>query len=376
GAIDTHATSSDTAAATTIESRNGGALLKGGAGATLRGVAIDVVQNATVRGATVSVTGAIDLHTTTDTHEEKNSNYGSVLTRSAQGVDMHLTDTDARGQTSLARSTIKAANVDIRAVDENGQRGELTLSGTTVRTPGTLTLEASRLIAPVQLTQADTSHTSEGRDLMWQRAQGEGGSDPTANYAQVYAGKIVTNVDGATIETGAKDSIDALARQPGMAWVDQLRNDPALAGKVDWQRVDDAYKGWDYKKEGLTPEGAGIVTLVVAYFTAGAASSLSGTVGAAAGGGMTGAAVGGAVAAGFTTLASQAAVAIINNQGNLGHALRDLGSSQSVKGLLAAIATGGALGAMNMNPTGLPTAEGGAQGFMTQLGQNLQAGLA
>lgn len=31
---------------------------------------------------------------------------------------------------------------------------------------------------------------------------------------------------------------------------------------------------------------------------------------------------------------------------------------------------------MNLNPTGLPTTGGGAQGFMMQLGQNLQAGVA
>lgn len=84
GAIDTHATSSDTANATTIESRNGGALLRSSAGATLRGVAIDVAQNATVRGAAVNVTGALGLHTTTH-----------------------------------------AAAVEIRAVDESGRRGKL-----------------------------------------------------------------------------------------------------------------------------------------------------------------------------------------------------------------------------------------------------------
>ena len=69
-------------------------------------------------------------------------------------------------------------------------------------------------------------------------------------------------------------------------------------------------------------------------------------------------------------------MAVINNRGDLGAALHDLGSRANVRGLLTAIATGGVLGAMNLNPTGLPTEGAGTQKFMTQLGQNLQAGAA
>ena len=57
-------------------------------------------------------------------------------------------------------------------------------------------------------------------------------------------------------------------------------------------------------------------------------------------------------------------------------ALDDLGSSQNTKNLLTAIATGGVLGGLNLNPTGLPTVGGGAEGFMRQLGTNLTAGVA
>ncbi|SDC49717.1 Possible hemagglutinin [Variovorax sp. CF079] len=134
------------------------------------------------------------------------------------------------------------------------------------------------------------------------------------------------------------------------------------------------------------------MTLVVAYFTAGAASGAGATAGEAAAvatgqgivvegavfaaGSTVGAVVGGAVTAGLAALASQAAVALINNQFDIGATLNDLGSSASVKNLLTAIVTGGALGGLNLDPTGLPTAGGGAQGFMTQLGQNLTAGAA
>jgi filamentous hemagglutinin len=123
-----------------------------------------------------------------------------------------------------------------------------------------------------------------------------------------------------------------------------------------------------------------VITLVVAYFTAGAASGIgaaAGDAGFIAAGGLTiSGVVGGAVTAGVSALASQAAVALINNQGDIGGALHDLGSSASVHNLLTAIVTGGVLGGLQLNPTGLPTAGGGAQGLGAQLGQNLAAGAA
>ena len=191
---------------------------------------------------------------------------------------------------------------------------------------------------------------------------------------------------------GARDSIEALARQPGMGWVQQLINDPSFNGKVDWAKIEEVHKTWDNGHQGLTPEGAAIVTVVVAYFTAGAASGIGAALGDAvstagvaamgeggliAAGGLTvSTAVSGAVTAGLTALASQAAVSLINNQGDVGKTLHDLGSSDSVKSLLTAIVTGGVLGGLNMNPTGLPTTGAGSQEFLTQLGQNLQAGAA
>jgi filamentous hemagglutinin len=118
-----------------------------------------------------------------------------------------------------------------------------------------------------------------------------------------------------------------------MAWVDQIRNDPLLQGKVDWETVEEAHRKWQYDQQGLTPEGAAIVTLVVAFFTWGAASGAGAAVGqaaaVAAGEGAASAAiasvVGGAVTAGVSALATQAAVSFVNNRGDLGHRWRHQG---------------------------------------------------
>jgi len=189
-----------------------------------------------------------------------------------------------------------------------------------------------------------------------------------------------------------QQSISTLSNQPGMGYLATLNSN---AAQVNWSEVELAHKSWNYKQQGLTPEGAAIVSAVVIYFTAGTASSWGAAVGngaavgagegvALAGGGTfltgTGATisgvVGGAATAGFTTLATQASISLINNQGDLGKTLHDLGSSQSVRNLVTAMLTGGVLQGLDLNPTGQATANSGGQQFMTQLGQNLKASAA
>lgn len=268
--------------------------------------------------------------------------------------------------------------------------------GTTMNASGALTLNADTLLLGTQTTEHSQSETSQGRDLGYQKTKDKGTQDQTTNYNQFNAVNLAVNANHVQAGIGARDSVEQLAKQPGMGWVEQLNNDPKLQGKIDWVKVEEAHKNWSHEQQGLTPEGAAIVTLVAAFVTAGAASGAGTAVGEAAAVGAgegvvlttgstfvsatTGAtissAVGGAVTAGITALAGQAAVALVNNQGDLGGALNDLGSSASVKNLLTAVVTGGVLGGLNLNPTGLPTVGGGAQQFMTQLGQNLTAGAA
>ena len=138
-------------------------------------------------------------------------------------------------------------------------------------------------------------------------------------------------------------AIQNLASQPGQAWIGQLANDPKI--QVQWNQVQTAAQHWNYNHDGLTPEGAAVVAIVVTYFTAGAASGAAGAMTGAAAGTTTVASA--ALAAGMTTLASQAAVALINNKGDIGGTLNDLGSSQNVRALVTAMVTAGALQGLN-----------------------------
>jgi hypothetical protein len=124
-----------------------------------------------------------------------------------------------------------------------------------------------------------------------------------------------------------------LASEPGLGYLGQLAQRP----DIDWQGIATAHQDWDYKAQGLTQEGAIVLTAVVAILTYGSGAEL---VGAAADAAVTGTAA--AVAnAGFTALATTTAVSFANNGGDLGKTLDDLGSSDTVKNVVSAMLTAG-----------------------------------
>lgn len=94
---------------------------------------------------------------------------------------------------------------------------------------------------------------------------------------------------------------------------------------------------WNYTQQGLTGEGAAIVALAVAVATAGTGSGISAAITGSAGSATVGAMAGSA----FTALVSQASISLINNQGNVKAALKELGSKENVRGLAFAMATAG-----------------------------------
>ncbi|HEZ2996433.1 TPA: S-layer family protein, partial [Neisseria meningitidis] len=125
-----------------------------------------------------------------------------------------------------------------------------------------------------------------------------------------------------------KTEIEKLAKQPEYAYLKQLQ----VAKNVNWNQVQLAYDKWDYKQEGLTEAGAAIIALAVTVVTSGAGTgAVLGLNGAAAA----------ATDAAFASLASQASVSFINNKGDVGKTLKELGRSSTVKNLVVAAATAG-----------------------------------
>jgi len=182
--------------------------------------------------------------------------------------------------------------------------------------------------------------------------------------------KIVAG-GGIIVEYEATGSFEAsiaqLSQSPGLAWMGELRNDPALAGRVDWRAVEAQFDSWDYKAQGLTEAGAALVALVTTALTAGTLGSIAGSIATSLGLAADGA-VKIALQAGLQALANRSAVALVNNRGDIGAALKELGSSDTLKALASAMVAAGltagltdALGISSPLPDAVPLTDRIAQ---------------
>ncbi len=96
-----------------------------------------------------------------------------------------------------------------------------------------------------------------------------------------------------------RSQIATLSAQPGMAYLNEL----AARSDVNWQPVKLAHDKWDFKQEGLTPAGAALLSVAVAWATGGMGANLLG---------ITGATTSAMANAAFATLAAQASIRLIN----------------------------------------------------------------
>lgn len=189
--------------------------------------------------------------------------------------------------------------------------------------------------------------------LLWQSSSDKGSYAETVNHVEITKGGDLS-INGNAVIVDIKnmgtitESIDELAKTPELAYLAELKNNP----DINWNKVDEAYKSWDYKQQGLTPAAAVIIAIAVTAATWGAGSAAMGSMGfvgmgpAAAGqtliSGTTMAVGSASIGAAAASLASTAAISLANNQGDLGEVFKELGSSETVKNLAFAAVTGGA----------------------------------
>ncbi|WP_339464505.1 two-partner secretion domain-containing protein [Pseudomonas sp. EA_65y_Pfl2_P74] len=216
----------------------------------------------------------------------------------------------------------------------------------------------------------DESHTKTNNSAAWVSSKGRGNTDETLRQTQMIAkGNIVIKaVDGLKIDIkdvnqeSVSQTIDAMVKaDPQLAWL----KDAEARGDVDWRRVKEVHESFKYSNSSLGQGAMLVIIIIITVLTAGAASAAVGSVaGATAGSGTAmaaagtatasavagGAAVGSTVAAGLgnvmasavlTSLASTAAVSTINNKGNLGAAVKETFSKDSLKNAaIAGVTTG------------------------------------
>ncbi len=215
-----------------------------------------------------------------------------------------------------------------------GTQFETTLGGAVIRAGvGDQARADAKIILEGIKSSIHTETVSSSKSALWQKQAGRGSNIETLQLPS-FTGPVapVLSAPGGYIvdipKGNLKTEIEKLAKQPEYAYLKQLQ----VAKNVNWNQVQLAYDKWDYKQEGLTRAGAAIIALAVTVVTAGAG------VGAALG--LNGAAAAAADAA-FASLASQASVSLINNKGDVGKTLKELGRSRTVKNLVVAAATAG-----------------------------------
>ena len=215
-----------------------------------------------------------------------------------------------------------------------GTQFETTLGGAVIRAGvGDQARADAKIILEGIKSSIHTETVSSSKSALWQKQAGRGSNIETLQLPS-FTGPVapVLSAPGGYIvdipKGNLKTEIEKLAKQPEYAYLKQLQ----VAKNVNWNQVQLAYDKWDYKQEGLTGAGAAIIALAVTVVTSGAGT------GAALG--LNGATAA-ATDAAFASLASQASVSLINNKGDVGKTLKELGRSSMVKNLVVAAATAG-----------------------------------
>ena len=315
----------------------GGALtVRAGGDLTVQGADIAAGDDATLYAeGDTTIASVQDYH-----HDEykRDTRSDGILGFASTGTDTHQLDAG----TDTQRTTVSAGGELTIASGE----GDLTLDAVSLQTEeGDITLSAEQGTVSLLSNSDQSSERDYERDegLLWYTEEDQGRDETTTEHVEIEQGGKLNIVAGKGVVVdfegdGSEDeSLDKLVQSPELAWMQQLRDDPDL--EVQWQEVEAAFKEWDYESQGLTATGAALVSLIVGVATGGAVSgAVEGIMGAL---NITSTAVQSAIHAGLSSLVNQAAVTLVNNQGDLAATLQQLASLETLTSLAGTMLTAG-----------------------------------
>ena len=208
------------------------------------------------------------------------------------------------------------------------------LQGTQVRAAGGYAFKAgvgdkakadARIILEGVKTTVQESRTSTSDAVVWQSMSGSGSTTETLALPTFAGGGTFSAPGGLSVQIpdgDFKTQVQTLSAQPGMGYL----NDLSKRSDVNWQPVKLASERWNYQQAGLTPAGAALLSVAVAWATGGMGANLiGGTVTTTVGGvtTVTTTTAGLLANAAFTSLASQASISLLNNGGDIGKTLQE-----------------------------------------------------
>jgi hypothetical protein len=291
-----------------------------------------------VEGVGKTALYAVNEEHLTKADSHSTSSWIGITYSKSSSSDSNL-NTTALGTTLTSQEAIKVGVgtvTDVRGAIMTAPKIDI------VRSEGADTSKDGELILGTSSNTTTTSHTETTTTAgVWAANSGNGSTTQTANQTQINGQLNIANGINTTVqipEGNLKDQIAALSQQPGMGYLNDLASNP----NIKWEQVKLAHDQWSYSQQGLTPAGAALLSIAIAVYTGGMGAELLGTTTTAAGA---------AVNAGFSALAASAGVSFVNNGGDIGKTLKDMGSSQNVKNVLTAMATAGVLNALGSTPT-------------------------
>lgn len=296
-----------------------------------------------VSGGDLKLTAGNDLSLTASRLEASNEAYlyaGNDLSLlAAEDSDYSLYDKKKKGSFGSKKSK-RDEITDVRNIGSQVTTGgDLTLASegdqlyqrARLESGGDLTLDSGGAVAFEAVKDLhQESHEKSKSDLAWNSMKGKGNTDETLLQSQLIAqGEIVIKAaDGLKIDIKQIDqktvsqTIDAMVgADPQLAWIKAAEQ----RGDVDWRRVKEIHDSFRYSHSGL---GVG-AQLAIAVFIAAVVGPMAiealGTVGGSA----------------ATSLATTGTISTVNNKGNLGAALKETFSVDSLKNAAVAGVTAG-----------------------------------
>jgi filamentous hemagglutinin len=298
-------------------------------------------------------------------YDQTNNRDDSTKTRSFLGIQY----SKSRSSNSSIENTPLVTRLQSQAELVSNSGGDTLLQGTLVSAGGGYAFNAgvgekaradARIILEGVKTTVQQSRTSKSDAVVWQTLTNSGSNTETLALPSFAGGGTFSAPGGLSVqipEGDFKSQITNLSAQPGMGYL----NDLVARKDVNWQAVKLANDQWNYSQSGLTPVGAALLGLAVALATGGAGAGLLGTTTTTATtlAGVTTtttittlgtttlavngvATVAGAMAnAAFTSLAAQASITLVNNKGDVGKTLKEMGNSQTVKNMIIAAGVAG-----------------------------------
>ncbi|MDC5848210.1 DUF637 domain-containing protein [Vibrio europaeus] len=297
---------------------------------------------------------------------ELNANNDISLTNSGQFVVMSANETDysrvyreSRGFWGKSTSDTEISTQTAKGTSFNAENITLVSGETQLHQASVLSanndiyLESTRGSLVFKAAQESESYRHETKKSGFKiKMQGQGHTSTSQAQTSMESGGNISlasalgmEVDYVSTDNNLAKALAQIPADGEFAWIAELKDNP----NVNWNEVNEAFDSWSYSESSLSGPAAAIIAIALTVVTAGAAAGAgaalaSATVGTTSAAASTVAAVG---AAATSTLITQASLSLINNNGDLGATLDDLGSSAKVKQLATTMVTAGALSAFS-----------------------------